>query len=68
MRYLVQLIIPVLIIVTVMFVVARNRRRRDEAGEQSDSEKGTFIFILVIGALVTVAVVVAMQSFWGAGA
>lgn len=67
MRYLVQLIIPVLIIVTVMFVVARNRRR-DEAGEQSDSEKGMFIFILVIGALVTVAIVVALQSFWGAGA
>lgn len=68
MRYLVQLIIPALIILTVMIVVARNRSRRDEAGEQSDSEKGMFIFILVIGALVAVAVVIAVQSFWGVGA
>ncbi len=51
-----------------MFVVARNRRSRDEAGEQSDSERGMFIFILVVGALVAVAVVVAVQSFWGVGA
>lgn len=68
MRYLVQLIIPVLIILTVMFVVARNRSRREQAGERSDSEKGMFIFILVLGALVAVAVVVAVQSYWEIGA
>ena len=56
MRYLAQFLIPALIIVTVIYLLARTRRGR---GEPEDgippSDTGTFITILIVGASVAVA-------------
>lgn len=71
MRYLLQLLIPALILIGLVYAVMRNRGSRthgDEPVRERDGDKGTFILILVIGALVAVGVVFALQGFWGGGA
>ena len=61
MRYLIQLLIPALILIGVIFLVTRTRRGGSDAeGAAGDGEKGTFIIILVIGALAAVAIVFAL--------
>lgn len=61
MRYLIQLLIPALILIGVVYLVTRTRRTgSDTEGATGDGEKGTFIVILVIGALAAVAIVFAL--------
>ena len=74
MRYLVQLLIPALILIGVIYLVMRTRQGRADSGEagttqgqgDGDGEKGTFILILIIGALVAVGVVFALFGDTGA--
>lgn len=54
MRYLVQFLVPALIVVVVVYLLARTKRGQDEAGEGGSSDTGTFILILVVGATVAV--------------
>ncbi len=56
MRYLVQFLVPALIVVVVVYLLARTKRGQDEASEGSAerSDTGMFIFILVVGATVAV--------------
>ncbi|MEM8766880.1 MAG: hypothetical protein AAGE43_05520 [Pseudomonadota bacterium] len=54
MRYLVQFLVPALIVVVVVYLLARTKRGQDEAGEGEASDTGTFILILVVGAIVAV--------------
>ena len=64
MRYLVQLIIPVLIFVSVAWY-ATSRRRRSQAGDgEQPSDLGMFIAILVIGAVAAIGIAWATQALW----
>lgn len=56
MRYLAQFLVPALIILTVVYLLARTKRGQDESEEGAPtSDTGTFITILVVGAAVAVA-------------
>ena len=54
MRYLVQFLVPALIVVVVVYLLARTKRGQDEASDEAgeSSDTGMFIFILVVGATV----------------
>jgi hypothetical protein len=73
MRYVIQLLIPALVIIVVILVMTRNRPAApnpppDASTEPRDStplSTGTFIAILVIGAVFTVALVYALHSSSG---
>ena len=66
MRYLIQLLIPALILIGVVYLVTRTRpTSSDTEGAAGDSDKATFIVILLIGALAAVAIVFAL--FFGQG-
>ena len=71
MRYLIQLLIPALIFIGVVYLVMRARRSRSvdqqTNAEDDDGDKGMLILIIVAGAMVVVGVVFALQSLWGAG-
>ena len=71
MRYLMQLLIPALIFIAVVYLVMRARRSRSvdqqTNAEDDDGDKGMLILIIVAGAMVVVGVVFALQSLWGAG-
>lgn len=71
MRYLMQLLIPALIFIGVVYLVMRARRSRSvdqqTNAEDDDGDKGMLILIIVAGAMVVVGVVFALQSLWGAG-
>lgn len=58
MRYLVQLLLPALILIGVIYAVARSRKKRPpNAGSQGDELFSTpsFVLVLVVGAAFTVA-------------
>jgi len=69
MRYVVQLLIPALVIIVVILVMARNRPGTSKPPSDTSSEAhdstplstGTFIVILLIGAVFTVALVYALH-------
>jgi len=72
MRYLLQLLVPALIVIGVIFVLLRNHSGRSEAARTSsrsgeNSDKGMIIAIIIIGAAVAIAVVMAMQGVWNHG-
>ncbi|MCZ6709232.1 MAG: hypothetical protein O7B25_02595 [Gammaproteobacteria bacterium] len=71
MRYLIQLLIPALIFIVVVYLAIRGGRVRSSKAQttaEGDSfDTGMFILILVIGAMVAVGVVFALQSFWTPG-
>ena len=73
MRYLIQLLIPALIFIGVVYLVMRARRSRsvdqqtNAEDDDGDGDKGMLILIIVAGAMVVVGVVFALQSLWGAG-
>lgn len=63
MRYLIQLIIPALIFVGVVYLLTRRRDgTRDPDADASDS--GVFLIILTLGAVVAVATAFALQALW----
>lgn len=64
MRYTIQFLVPALIVVVVVYLLARTKRGQDEASEDSGerSDTGTFILILVIGATVAVLSFFLMQG------
>ena len=66
MRYLVQFLVPALIVVVVVYLLARTKRGQDEASEGTgqSSDTGTFILILVVGATVAVLSFFLMQGFF----
>ncbi len=69
MRYLVQLLIPALILLGVIWVIARSRRgaTRSQSGEGSEIlSTPAFLLILVIGAAFTVALLFAMGALTAA--
>jgi hypothetical protein len=69
MRYVIQLLIPALVIIVVVLVMTRNRPSAPPQSPRGDTESsdsgplstGTFIAILVIGAVFTVALVYALH-------
>ncbi len=67
MRYLVQFLVPALIVVVVVYLLARTKRGQDEAdnGDSQSSDTGTFILILVVGATVAVLSFFVMQAALG---
>lgn len=55
MRYLAQFLVPALIVVVVVYLLARTKRGQDEAEDDAGaSDTGTFVLILVVGATVAV--------------
>jgi hypothetical protein len=64
MRYLIQFLVPALIVVVVVYLLGRTRRAgaADAAGR---SDTGTFMLILVIGAAVAVASFFAVEAVLG---
>ena len=67
MRYLVQFLVPALIVVVVVYLLARTKRGQDEAanGSEEGSDTGTFVFILVVGATVAVLSFFLLQGAFG---
>jgi len=67
MRYLIQFLVPALILVVVVYLLARTRQpggpANAESGEGRDT--GTFILILVVGATVAVLSFFLMQALLG---
>ncbi len=64
-RYLIQFVIPALIFLGVVYAVTRHRRR--QASGDGDDTAGTYLAILVIGAVVAVATPFVLQANWNAG-
>ena len=68
MRYFIQLIIPALIFVGVVYLLTtRHRgqsRAEDSADESGGSDTGAFLIILALGAAVAIGTAFALQSFW----
>lgn len=67
MRYMVQFLVPALIVVIVVYLLVRTKRGQDEAAESTDagSDTGTFILILVVGATVAVLSFFLLQGYFG---
>lgn len=64
MRYLVQLLIPALILIAVIAIVARKKPSSDADGETRElMSSSTFVLILVIGATAAVALLYGVQSW-----
>ena len=66
-RYVVQLLIPAFVIIVVMLVLVRNRNNPSTAGAAAPADAGglstgTFVLILVIGAVFTVALIYALHG------
>ncbi len=67
MRYFIQLIIPAVIFVGVVYLLTRQRgqRRAEDSAEASGgSDIGAFLLILALGAAVAIGTAFALQSFW----
>jgi Na+/proline symporter len=67
MRYLAQFLVPALIILVVVYLLARTKRGQDESTENTGagSDTGTFVLILVIGATVAVGSFFVLQAALG---
>lgn len=68
MRYFIQLIIPAVIFVGVVYLLTRQRGQRrmeDSADPSEGSDTGAFLLILALGAAVAIGTAFALQSFWG---
>ena len=57
MRYLIQFVVPALILIAVIAMVSRSRRQGDDDG------RGIFLVLLVIGAVAAAAILFAIQGY-----
>lgn len=68
MRYLLQLLIPILIFAGVAYALTRGRRRGgQESGDeatQPGSDTGPFVVILIVSAAVALGAAYMLQSMW----
>ncbi len=64
MRYLAQLVIPALIFVCVVVFATSRRRRQQQSDTEESSDLGSFIAILVVGAIAAVVIAWITQSLW----
>jgi hypothetical protein len=63
MRYLAQFLVPALIVVAVVYLLAKAKRGQDETEQGAPaSDTGTFILILVVGATVAVLSFFVLQA------
>ncbi|MXY05638.1 MAG: hypothetical protein F4Y55_07260 [Gammaproteobacteria bacterium] len=58
MRYLMQFVVPALILLVVIAIVSRRRRQGDD-----EDGRGVFLVLLVIGAVAAVAILFAIQGY-----
>ena len=71
MRYLVQFLIPALILLGVIWAISRSRRGRTTNARSASGESNellstpAFLLVLVIGAALTVALLFAMGAWTG---
>lgn len=61
MRYLVQFVIPAMIFLGVVYTVTHRKRH---ASADGDDVAGTFLTLVVIGAVVAVAILFVLQVNW----
>ena len=61
MRYIIQFLVPALIILSVVYMATR--RRRQAVVEGRGNETGMFIFIIVTGALVAASVMFGLGNY-----
>jgi hypothetical protein len=64
MRYVIQLLIPALIFVGVVYLLTRQRQRDrgDDPTRESGSDTAAFIAMLALGAVVALGAAYALQS------
>ena len=60
MRYLIQFLVPALVLVAVVYLLGRTRRAGDAQAGSGDT--GTFMLILVVGAAVAVLSFFVLQA------
>jgi hypothetical protein len=68
MRYLIQFLVPAMIVIVVALIVLRGRARPQSGTDGEDQgpiSTGAFIVILVIGAVFTIAVVYGVEAWLG---
>ena len=61
MRYIIQFLVPALIVLGVVYMATR--RRQQAIVERGSNETGIFILIIVIGSLVAVGVTFALGNY-----
>ena len=61
MRYIIQFLVPALIVLSVVYMATR--RRQQAIVERGSNETGIFILIIVIGSLVAVGVTFALGNY-----
>lgn len=64
MRYFIQLIIPAVIFVGVVYLLTRRRGQSGAEDGAGGSDTGAFLLILALGAAVAIGTAFALQSFW----
>jgi hypothetical protein len=63
MRHIVQFVIPALIVLGLVYAFARTRRNRQKADESGDSlSDAGVVLVVLVGAVLAVALVVALSS------
>ena len=58
MRFLIQFVVPALILLAVVAIVSRSRKQGDD-----DDGRSMFLALLVIGAVTAVAILFAIQGY-----
>lgn len=61
LRYLIQFVVPALILLSVVYAVTRRKR---QPHQEHDDGAATFLTILVIGAVIAVATLFVLQVNW----
>ena len=68
MRYLIQFVVPALIVAGVVYLLGHRRngdnQRQAQQASGARSDTGTVLVILALGAAVAIATVLTLQSFW----
>ena len=63
MRYIVQFLIPALILIALAYAFVRARRSAPKAGDSTDAlSDGAVVLVVLIGAVLAVVLIVALYS------